>query len=292
VSAPALVAALLSLARAVAPVPADGGPSTTSVAAVPGARDDDDDDGVGAAAARRRDDRDDRARRSRRAPKRAPARGPIEVPIDVGVGPVVPFGNPPVVNDQIVHTALALSIAAVIDDELIKRHQDKIPAGMRRLALGLGEVRYRPWFLALVPELLIVSPQVLPQQHTGMYGAVWRPLGAGLTLLDTPAARLSVNAAVDVAAGVVHSTALGVAPGASATSITVLLRPGLNLDASVEVPLSKTLLVSGGWSSDFFVPQPFGRPPWEVLPLDDSLWHLGGPYLKLHVRVPYVVDGL
>jgi len=55
------------------------------------------------------------------------------------------------------------------------------------------------------------------------------------------------------------------------------------------VPLTDSLLLSGGWSSDLFIPQPFGGAPWELEPLDDALWHLGGPFLKVHVRIPYTV---
>lgn len=218
------------------------------------------------------------SRPPKRAPrKRAPPpppRGPIEIPVDIGVGPVLLWGNPPVGFDQLAHFALGIEAAAVVDQALIRRFERQIPPGIRQQARALGEVRVRPWWLALVPELIIVSPQLW---NTGMYGAVWRPLGVGLTFLDKPV-RVSANAALDLAYVFIHSRTL--------PEPTHLVRPGVNLKLNAELPLSDTFLVSGGWSSDLFIPQPLGRSPLEVLPLDPALWHLGGPYLMLHYRFP------
>ena len=133
----------------------------------------------------------------------------------------------------------------------------------------------------------MISPQVL---NTGMYGAIWRPLGAGLTLVDSPV-RVAIGAAIDAAYIFIHSSSLppgGVTPGTQ--SFTHFLRPGLNVQALVEVPVTETFLVSTGWSSDFFVPQPIGGLPWQLFPLEDSLWHLGGPFLALHFRFPYRIE--
>ena len=229
----------------------------------------------------------DRApKRKRRAPPVKVPAGPVVVPIDIGVGPVLLLPNPgPIFDDQPVHFGLALSIAAVIDQQLIRKHANRIPKQWRGAARGLGEVRYRPWFLALVPELLVISPQL---KDTGIYGAVWRPLAIGVSLFDEPV-RVSVGAGIDVAALVVHSTDLGGGTTA-AQSFTLVLRPGVNLEAVVELPLGDSVSLSTGWSSDVLLPQPLGRPPWEVLPLNEALWHLGGPFLKLHVRIPYEVN--
>lgn len=231
------------------------------------------------------------ARRRGAAKERSRARpaAPLVVPIDVGVGPAFLLPNPPAFGVQPLHTGLSLSLAAVLDEELIAKNRRRIPPGLRRAARSVSEVRYRPWFLALVPELLVVSPQIEGLAPTGMYGAVWRPLGIGLSLVDEPV-RLAAHANVDVAWLFIHSAA---PDGGSATAATVthFLRPGVNLELVLEVPVTESFLVSTGWSSDLFVPQPLGRPPWEVLPLDEALWHLGGPFLKLHVRVPYTVGG-
>jgi hypothetical protein len=124
-----------------------------------------------------------------------------------------------------------------------------------------------------------VSPAWL---HTGMYGAIWRPFGLGVTFLDEPNVNVGAHAAIDLAYLFIHSSTI--------PEPTHFLRPGLNLDLVAEFKITDTFLISSGWSSSFFPPQPMGRPPWEFLPLEGSLWHLGGPFVKLHVRIPYEVS--
>lgn len=196
--------------------------------------------------------------------------------------------SPPAFADQPVFTGIEISLAAIIDKELIQEHSDQIPPGLRNAARGINEVRYRPWFVALVPERLIISPQISGLAKTGMYGAIWRPFGLGVSLIDKPV-NVSVNANVDVAYIFIHSAVLGGGTAAN-NSITHFLRPGVNLSLVAELPLSESFLVSTGWSSDLFVPQPYGRPPWEFSPFADSLWHLGGPFVMLHFRIPYTVN--
>lgn len=232
-------------------------------------------------------------KRTRPKPRKPPPRpapaGPVEIPIDVGIGPQLLLPNPgPIFDDGALHFGLAVSLAAVIDQELIRKHAGRIPAEYRGMARNLDEVRVRPWFLGLIPELLIISPQLpVVSPNTGMYGAVWRPIGVGVSPIAEPV-RLSFGANIDVAYIFIHSQTLG-GGTASAHSLTHLLRPGINLDATLEWPLSKSVLLSTGWASDLFIPQPIGRTPFEIEPVDQALWHLGGPFLKLHIRVPYEV---
>ena len=218
----------------------------------------------------------------KRSAQRVPS-GPVEIPVEVAVGPVLLLPSPPAFADQPVHVGLQLEIAAIIDRELIRRHRSQIPRWARQAAGNVDEVRIRPWWLALAPELLVISPQVF---NTGMYGAVWRPYGLAVPLVDTPAFRVRAGADLAAVALLVHSNTLGGAVPGSSQSFTLVLRPGLHLRLAGEVPLSKQLVVSGGWSSDIFVPQPLGRPPWEIFPLQNGLWHLGGPFLMVHYRFP------
>ncbi len=221
----------------------------------------------------------------RKTSTRAPS-GPVEIPIEIAAGPILLVPSPPAFFDQPAHFGLQIQAAAIVDRELIRQHKNQIPPWARGYAGNLNEVRVRPWWLALVPELLVLSPQI---KDTGMYGAVWRPFGIGLTLVDTAAFRVKANAGLDAVALLIHSQTLGGgAPGAQ--SFTLVLRPGLNLGVAGELPLSKELVASAGWSSDVFVPQALGRPPWEVTPLDDSIWHLGGPFLMLAYRFPIALD--
>jgi hypothetical protein len=197
-----------------------------------------------------------RRKRLKKRPKQAAPSGPVQVPIEIAAGPIALVPSPPAFGDQPVFFGLQLQMAAVVDRELIRQHKRDIPPWARGAAGNLSEVRVRPWWLALVPELLVISPQV---KDTGLYGAVWRPLGVGVTLVDSPAFRVKANAALDAVALVLHSQTLG-GGAPTSQSLTLVLRPGLNLSASAELPLTKQLLLSSGWSSDLFVPQALGRP--------------------------------
>jgi hypothetical protein len=230
-----------------------------------------------------------RKRRARR-PTSSASSGPLTVPVEVAAGPIALLPSPPLLFDQPVHAGLRIEIAAVVDRALLRANAGRLPPFARRVAGSLNEVKVRPSYLALLPEELILSPQFM---NTGMYGAIWRPLGLGIGLVDQPGFRVRAGAAVDAVALVVHSTTVGVPAGspAGAQSFTLVVRPGLNATLAAEVPLSKEFLVSAGWASDFFVPQAIGRPPWEIFPLENSLFHLGGPYVMLHGRFPYTVGG-
>jgi hypothetical protein len=232
---------------------------------------------------RRPSDRSNRRSESRRQPaKKAAPRGPVTVPIDVGFGPQLMVPNPPLFFDQPAFTALTLSIAAVISKDLIEKNKNQVPAEYRNLVSNVSEVRYRPLWLLLVPDVIYLSPHFLIPNvtTTGMYGALWRPIGIGIDLMNEPV-RFNVHADLAAAYIFMHSELRG---------MTHFLRPGLSLSATLEVPLGETFLISTGWASDFFVPQPLGQPPWTIFPLEDSLWHLGGPFVKLHVRIPYEVS--
>jgi hypothetical protein len=207
----------------------------------------------------------------------------------VGLGPVALVPSPPALFDQPAHLGLQIEVAAVINRELIRRHQSRLPPWARAAAGSVDEVKVAPSWLALVPEVLIISPAFL---NTGMYGAIWRPFGLSIPLVDTPVFTLKTEAALDAVALVAHSSTLGIPAGQSGQSLTFVLRPGLNLHLTGELPLGESVRLRGGWSSDLFVPQPWGRPPWELFPLEDSLWHLGGPFVMLAFRFPYTVDGL
>ncbi|MBN2360070.1 MAG: hypothetical protein JXR83_11510 [Deltaproteobacteria bacterium] len=213
----------------------------------------------------------------RRASRGKPAPRPrqVTVPIDVGVGPVALVPSWPMLLDQPVYGGMMLSLAAVIDQATIRRYKNQIPANLRQQAMQMDEVRIRPWFVALIPDLLVISPAIF---NSGMYGAVWHPLGIGVPLVKKPV-ELAIGADLALCYLFMHSSTL--------PQPTHFLRPGIRLDATLSVPITEMLLVSSGWASDFFVPQPLGQPPWAFWPLDNAMWHLGGPFIKLHVRIPF-----
>jgi hypothetical protein len=227
-----------------------------------------------------------RKKRKRNRPIVSAPSGPVAVPIEIAAGPILLLPSPPAFGEQPAHFGLQLEAAAIVDRELLRRHRNQIPSWARNAVGNVNEVRVRPWWLSLVPQTFILSPQVVT---TGMYGAIWRPYGIGINLVDKPEFRVGANADLDLVALLVHSASLGGGTAAK-QSFTFVLRPGIRVAVAAEYPLSKEFLVSGGWSSDVFVPQVLGRPPWEVFPVENSLWHLGGPFVMLHYRFPYVLN--
>jgi hypothetical protein len=224
-------------------------------------------------------------KRKRRAAAPTPS-GPITVPIEVGVGPMLLVPNAPAIFDQPAFFALQTSAWGVVDQELIRRHRNQIPPWARGYARNIDELKTRPFWVGLVlPEVIVVSPQI---KDTGVYGAIWRPLGIGLTLTKIGPAEINVDADLDAVALFVHSQTLGGGTKAS-QSLTLVLRPGVHLGLTAEIPLGDAVGVQLGWGSDFFVPQPLGRSPLEVSLESDALWHLGGPFAMLTVRFPYTV---
>lgn len=232
---------------------------------------------------KRRQRRIQKRRRARRKARRAgqPAmtrrRGPVEIPIDFGIGPAVHMLTGPVQDEQRYHTGLKLSLAAVIDRALIQSQKHRIPAKYRKLAGRVNEVRFRPGPVMLIPDTVYLSPA---REGTSMYGANWRLLGVGLPLLRMP--RLSLGTGLNLS-----YLYLG---GSEAIPETHFFRPGLDLSASVELPLSKSFLVSFGWTSFFYPPQELGGDFLAWGDREKSIWHIGQAFMKLHFRFPYTVN--
>lgn len=198
--------------------------------------------------------------------------------MDVGVGPAALVVSGPVFADQPVHGALMLSVQAVIDQEFIRKHKKQIPRQYRKAAKQVDEVRISPSLF--IPDTLILSPKIL---HTGIYGVSWRPLSLGAPLLKDPV-RLSVSGGLVVTGLFLHSDTLVDGP-------VFFLRPGLSGRAELEVPLTpdKRWLFSLGWDSRVYPPQPLDGGVLSFGGIDESIWHLGQGYLKIHHRFPYKV---
>ncbi len=113
---------------------------------------------------------------------------------------------------------------------------------------------------------------------TGMYGIGFRPLSIGIPLVKEPF-RFTAGAGLRATYAYLPSDSLG---------NTHFLRPGLDVLGEIEVPFSERFLVSFGWDSQFYIPQEVGGSILELGALDDSIWHIGQGFLKLHFRVPYM----
>jgi hypothetical protein len=211
------------------------------------------------------------------APGPSSAGQPVTVPVDVGVGPAAYILTGRVAADQAVHTGVKISVQAVIDQATLRQHQDRIPPRMRQQVLQMKEVRFSPSIL--IPDALIVSPRI---HNTEIYGVTWRPLSLGVSLVDGPGGRLRLAAGLLATYAYIASTVPEI-------PTTHFLRPGIDLSAEVELPVTATFLVSFGWASGFYIPQVLGG-----FAVSDSgptgggtIWHLGQAFLQLHVRFPY-----
>lgn len=208
----------------------------------------------------------------------APPSGPahaakVDVPIQVGIAPAVHWLTGPVANDQILMGGLKLYVAAVIDQDLIRRNINRVPKKYQAQAAKMTEVRYSPlWYL---PDTLFLSPKV---ERTQMWGIAFRPIAIGLTLTQRP--RLSAAAGLLITYAYVGSDdpALGE---------THFLRPGIDIKLDFEIPITKRFLISLGWASQFYIPQKVNAGVFDLGGIDESIWHIGQGYLMLHFRFDY-----
>ncbi len=70
---------------------------------------------------------------------------------------------------------------------------------------------------------------------------------------------------------------------------THFLRPGLDGQLELELFPTPTFGFSVGWASALYLPQQLGS--FGFGPLDQSIFHVGHAFLKLHFRFPYAVRG-
>jgi len=200
----------------------------------------------------------------------------VEIPIDIGVGPAANLITGPVFRDQPVHSGLAFSAEAVLEKKTLRKVKSQIPRQYRKQVMQMKEVRISHF---LVPDQFFISPKGAFGDSTGMYGIGFRPLGVGLPLIYEDALRLRLGAGLRLTYAFLHSDAL--------PSPTHFLRPGLDLEGEVEIPMSDRFLVSFGWNSQVYIPQEVGGSVLAVGALDESIWHIGQGFFKFHVRFPY-----
>lgn len=217
-----------------------------------------------------------RARRPARRPRRSARRSSsVTVPIDIGVAPTFNFMTGPIQQDQLFHTGIRFSVAAVINRELLRDQMHRVPAQYRSALKNTEEVRYNPYSL-FTPHSLIISPKIY---DTGVYGIAFRPLAVGLALTPSPV-RLSVDGGLMLQYMFIHSDTL--------PSPTHFIRPGAEFRVDLEFPIiPNEVLMSLGWASQLYPPQRVGGYPWEWSPLGETIWHVGQAYLMLHIRAPY-----
>lgn len=220
--------------------------------------------------------------KSKRKPKRkGKASSSVTVPVNVGLGPTFNMITGPVQADQQYHYGLKIDVHAVIDKKTIRRFAGKIPKKYRGMAKKMHEVKYRPsiW----IPDHLFISPATA---NTGMYGITWRPISVAIPLIRARRLRLEVGA------GLLLTYAYIMSQAPELPDSTHFLRPGLDLKAELVLGLSDSLLLSGGWSSGFYVPQQITGEDAGIGSLgnpsdDNCVWHIGQIFAMLHFRFPY-----
>ncbi|MBX7097184.1 MAG: hypothetical protein K1X89_05710 [Myxococcaceae bacterium] len=220
----------------------------------------------------------------------APAFAGIEVPVDVSAGPMGTwfFGPPQQVRGAVPHFGLLFDVKAIVDHQLIEKNIDRVPAQYRGMAQGIKELRISPSIF--IPRYLYISPKLDAFGGVGMYGITWRPFG--LTLFSTgggsahgwgqrPPPRVALEAGVLLTYIFVHSDRVE-APQ------THFLRPGVDLEFSVEIFTGERFLVSLGGGGQAYVPQKMGE--FGFGPFDTMMCLAAFAYLKLHYRFPYDVN--
>lgn len=207
----------------------------------------------------------------------------VTVPVEVATGPSFfqldhpRIGGEPnaLAEDQPWHFGWRLEIAAVIDREWAREHPEYVSPRQRARIEDIGEVRFSPAVLSLIPRSLFISP---PVWETGLYGATWEFLHAGIGA-NFDSARLGVGGGLIFSYAFMHSETL--------PSPYHFVRPGLNLGASFYVPVAETAGFSLGWDSHAYIPQAIGGGVFDFSGDLGTLWHIGEAYLMFHYVFPY-----
>ncbi len=218
--------------------------------------------------------------RPRKAKKKASSK--ITVPVDLGIGPTANYFYGPLGDDQTFHYGLKFDLAAIIDNALIKKNQNRIPKKYRKQALKMKEFRLYPlWYL---PDSVFISPKI---DKTAMYGITFRPLHIGLSLLNTGFFQFSLSG------GLVLTYAYIQNENWTHGDSMHFLRPGVDTRAEITLQFSKSFLISFGADAYFYIPQPVDQPDkgiWDLGGVDDSIWLNTQAFVMLHFRFPYTTS--
>lgn len=214
-----------------------------------------------------------------------------EIPVQVGIGPAAMFlGGPTypewgvggqLMEDQLIHSGIRVSLTAVIDREVARRYPNLIPRNYRR-QLERGEFRIAPAVVSLIPKTLIISPPVWGDAQA--YGATWGVLGVGLPISPDPV-RFSINASLIGTVMYIRSPSLQ-------NQNYIFARPGAELRLDFEIPIETDFRLGFGFATQVYVPQTLqgtGSDSFGAGELLDerSLWNINQIYVQGHFRVPY-----
>jgi hypothetical protein len=212
------------------------------------------------------------------APTRPAHAVDVVLPVDIGVGPAAHWVTGPIGDEFAYHPGIKLSVAAVLDNAMIRKLIHRVPPKYQAQALQMQEFRYSPSIF--IPDSLVISPGI---GHSGMYGVTWEPWSLSVAL-----ARAQTN--LDVSLGAILTYAF-MQSDTQVFSTLHFLRPGLAASLKWEVPVTDRFLFSLGWASQLYIPQKLQGPFLEMGGFDDaSIWHVGQAFLMLHWRFDYAAS--
>ena len=218
--------------------------------------------------------------------------GKVTVPADVGVGPEAFWFYGPLLENRgaVPHFALAFNLHAIIDRDWINDNRDRIPAQYRGQADRITELKVGPSIF--IPSTVYVSPAIDALNGVGIFGLTWKPLG--LTLVSTgqkserawnqSRGRFLIEGNLLLTGLYIYSNLRGVE--LAGIPSTFFLRPGVELQTTLLLNVSRTVLVSVGGGAQAYVPQRLGA-FFDVLPIERTVWLSFFAFLKFHVRFPY-----
>lgn len=219
----------------------------------------------------------------------------VTVPADVGIGPAAFWFYGPLLENRgaVPHFALAFNLYGIIDQDWIDQNRAVIPARYRSQANRITELKIGPSIF--IPSTLYVSPSIDALNGVGLFGATWKPLG--LTLISTGQkserswegnrGRFTIDGSLLLTAMFLYSNIRGVE--LAGIPPTFFLRPGIELQTTLLINVTRKVLVSLGGGAQAYIPQRLGA-FFDVVPIERTIWLSFFAFLKFHVRFPYDVE--
>lgn len=218
--------------------------------------------------------------------------GVAEIPVQIGVGPAgLLLAGPAfpdlgfsgiLAEDRLIHTGLRLSLTAIINEEIVRKHPRLIPRQYRQRIIDAGEFRFSPGVVALIPTTLVISPPIAGSAQA--YGATWSLLGAGIPLVREPV-RFTVS-------GALIGTLLYIRSPSLEASNYLFARPGVEVRLELEVPIHQDLRVTIGAATQAYIAQSLEGTGTDMFEMGEymdaqSLWNINQLFLQAQFRVPY-----
>jgi len=207
----------------------------------------------------------------------------LEIPLNIGVGPSL-FTLP----DRVLTTkidpffGINLKIKAIIDKETIEKNKARIPIKYRNAIEKTNEVRIGYLY---IPANLIIAPGGASGQPS-IYGATWKPLGLDLPVSIGPASLSLGTELVLTYAAITTELENQTQVNSKGKTTTHFVRPGISLNAELDAALSKSILISLGASSSFYIPQTLKG----ANETGDPLWRMSELRATLNYRFPVEVN--